>query len=48
MLRLPDEILLNIIFSEFEPFNVLPFRRVLYPICQQLPYTVVTAISLGL
>ena len=47
MLSLPDEILLNI-FSESEPFNVLPFRRVLYPICLQLDYHMITAVSLGL
>ena len=48
MLGLPDEILLNI-FSESEPFNVLPFRRrVLYPICLQLDYHMITAVSLGL
>ena len=37
MLGLPDEILLSIFF-EVEPLDVLPFRRVLCPICQQLPY----------
>ncbi len=37
MLGLPDEIFLDILLSEFEPFDVLQFRRVLCPICQQLP-----------
>ena len=35
MLDLPDEILISI-FLEFEPLNILPFRRVLFPIYQQI------------
>ena len=45
MLGLPDEIFLDILLSEFEPFNILPFRRVLCPIYQQLPYTINGCIS---